>query len=129
MDFNNMIVRCSGLNEAYEALRLVEAYTDITWENGESPVNGGKFAWEIERSIPIDDKIALFFKHFRHTDEVHVYYRSEQYHYSGYINDLCAELDNPRVVDFNEFAAFLTGIDKIMPSGNDLISFLIGDIK
>ena len=119
MDFNNMIVRCSGLNEAYEALRLIEAYTDITWENGNSPVNGGELAWEVERHISFDDK----------TDEVHVYYRSEEWHCSGYISDLCAELKNPQVVDFNEFAAFLTSIDKIMPSSNDLINFLIGDIK
>ena len=126
MDFNNMIVRCSGLNEAYEALRLVEAYTNIIWENGNSPVEGGRFAWEIERNIPIDDKIALFFKHFRHTDGVHVHYRSEQYHYSGYINDLCAELENPRVVDFNEFAILLTSVDKIIPSNQDLMEFLEG---
>lgn len=126
MDFNNMIVRCSGLNEAYEALRLVEAYTDITWENGNSPVNGGELAWEVERHISFDDKIALFFKHFSHTNEVHVYYRSEEWHCSGYISDLCAELKNPQVVDFNEFAILLTGVDKITPSNQDLMEFLKG---
>lgn len=126
MNLNNMIVRCSNLDEAYESLKLIEAYTDITWENGKKPVNGGKFAWEIDRSIPIDDKIALFFKHFRHTDEAHVYYRSEQYHKSSYINNLCAELENPQVVDFYEFAVLLTGVDKITPSSQDLMEFLKG---
>lgn len=125
MDLNNMIVRCSDMDEAFEVLRLVETYTDITWVDNQSPIRGGECAWLEEQCLPTNTKIALFFKRFKTNEKIRIYYRNEYMHYSGFIDDLRAELKNPIIINLNDFAMLLRDMDKIIPSKDKLMDFLL----